>query len=135
MWKLNNATFFFFFSFLGLRLWHMEVPRLGVQSELQLPAYTTTTATWGLSHVFDLHHSSRQCQILNPRNKARDGTRNLSVPSRLHVCFSHNGNSSDDLHILTDLFFLALDDCPLSRGVTRLGHSLKDVIVASMFYQ
>ena len=24
--------------------WHMEVPRLGVKSELQLPAYTTATA-------------------------------------------------------------------------------------------
>ena len=30
--------------FLGLHLWHMEVPRLGVQLELQLPAYTTATA-------------------------------------------------------------------------------------------
>ena len=39
--------FFFFLSFifLGLHLRHMEVPRLGVQSELQLPAYTTVTAT------------------------------------------------------------------------------------------
>ena len=27
----------FFFSFLGLHPWHMEVPRLGVESELQLP--------------------------------------------------------------------------------------------------
>ena len=27
----------------------MEVPRLGVQLELQLPAYTTATATWNLS--------------------------------------------------------------------------------------
>ena len=29
----------FFCGFLGLHLWHMEVPRLGVQLELQLPAY------------------------------------------------------------------------------------------------
>ena len=29
----------FFFFFLGLCLLHMEVPRLGVQSELQLLAY------------------------------------------------------------------------------------------------
>ena len=29
---------------LGPHLWHMEVPRLGVTSELQLPAYTTATA-------------------------------------------------------------------------------------------
>ena len=33
------------FLFLGPHLRHMEVPRLGVQSELQLPAYTTATAT------------------------------------------------------------------------------------------
>ena len=57
--------------FLGLHLWHMEVPRLGVKSELQLPAYTTATATWDLSHICDLHHRSRQCQILNTLSEAR----------------------------------------------------------------
>ena len=55
----------------------MEVPGLGVKLELQLPAYTTATATPDPSHIFDLHHSSRQCQILNPLSKARDQTRNL----------------------------------------------------------
>ena len=30
-----------FFFFLGPLSWHMEVPRLGVESELQLPAYAT----------------------------------------------------------------------------------------------
>ena len=40
--------------------------RLGVQSELQLPAYTRATATQNLSRICDLHHSSRQCRILNP---------------------------------------------------------------------
>ena len=34
----------FFFSFLGPYPWYMEVPRPGVKSELQLPAYTTATA-------------------------------------------------------------------------------------------
>ena len=60
-------VFFFFFLviFLGLHLRHMEVPRLGAESELQLPAYATATATWDPSHVCDLHHSSCQCQILN----------------------------------------------------------------------
>ena len=38
----SSRTFFFF---LGPYLQHMEVPRLGVKSELQLPAYTTVTAT------------------------------------------------------------------------------------------
>ena len=36
---------FYFFVFLGLHLQRMEVPRLGVQSELQLLACTTATAT------------------------------------------------------------------------------------------
>ena len=37
--------FFFCFFFLGLHLWHMEVPKLGGESELQLPADITATAT------------------------------------------------------------------------------------------
>ena len=39
----------------------------GVESELQLLAYTTAIATQDLSHICDLHHSSRQCWIVNPR--------------------------------------------------------------------
>ena len=49
------------FCFLGPHLRHTEVPRLGVQSELQLPAYTTARAMQDLSHVCDLHLSSWQC--------------------------------------------------------------------------
>ena len=51
---------------------HMEVLRLGVESELQLPAYATAIATPDPSHICNLHHSSRQCQILNPLSEARD---------------------------------------------------------------
>ena len=50
----------------------MEVPRLRVKSELQLPAYITATATWDLSHVYDLHHSSQQRQILNLLSEAKN---------------------------------------------------------------
>ena len=46
--------------------WHMEVPRLVVESALQLPSYTTATVTPGPSCLCDLHHSSQQRQILNP---------------------------------------------------------------------
>ena len=35
----------FFLGFLELHPRPMEAPRLGVESELQLPAYTTATAT------------------------------------------------------------------------------------------
>ena len=76
----------YFLVLLGLHLCGiMEVPRLGVESELQLPVYTTATATRDPSHVCDLHHSSRQRWILNPLSGARDRTRNLIVPSR--ICF------------------------------------------------
>ena len=69
--------YLFIFCFLGPHKRHMEIPGLGVQLELQLPAYATATATWDPSCGFDLHHSSRQRRILNPLSEARDRTRNL----------------------------------------------------------
>ena len=44
-----SFVFCFVFCFLGLHMWHVEVPRLGAQSELQLPPYTTATTTKDLS--------------------------------------------------------------------------------------
>ena len=58
--------------FLGLHQQHMEFPRLGVESELQLPAYTTATATLDPSHNCDQCHGLWQCRILKPPSKARD---------------------------------------------------------------
>ena len=63
--------FIYLFRFLGPHPRYMEVPRLGVKSELQLPAYATAMETQDPSRVCDLHHSSEQHQILNPR--ARPG--------------------------------------------------------------
>ena len=57
----------------------MEVPKLRDKSKLQLPAYTTAAAMQDPSHVCNLHHSSRQCSILNPLSKARDQTCVLMV--------------------------------------------------------
>ena len=78
-----GIEFFFNVFWWGPHLWHVEVPGLGVQSELQPPAYTTATAMWDPSRVCDLHHSSGQCKILNPLSEARDQTRNLMVTSRV----------------------------------------------------
>ena len=67
--------FFWSFVFLGPHLWHMEIPRLGVESaELWLPAYTTAIAIWDLSCICDLHHSSWQRRILNPLSRAGNQT-------------------------------------------------------------
>ena len=62
----------FYFVFLGPHPQHLEVPRLGVQSELQLPAYITATTMPDPRHTCELHQSSQQCQILNPLSEARD---------------------------------------------------------------
>ena len=66
----------------------MEVPRLWVESELQLPAYTTATAMRDLSQVYILHHSSRQGQISVRLNPHPHEYRSDLFPLR------HNRNSS-----------------------------------------
>ena len=77
------------FCFLGPLPWHIEAPRLGVESELQLPAYTTGYA--GSKRVCDLHHSSWQRWILDPLSEARDGTHSLVVSSRICFCCATMG--------------------------------------------
>ena len=53
-WSLQHKQLHVSFVFLGPYVQHMGVPRLGVDSELQLLAYTTASATPDLSFVFDL---------------------------------------------------------------------------------
>ena len=83
---LKNAGFFCFCCcFCGMHLWHMDVRRLGVELELQLPASTTATATPHLSRICDLQHSSWQRWILDPLSEARDRTSILMDTSQ--ICF------------------------------------------------
>ena len=78
----HEALIFFFFVFLGSHPRHMEVPRLVVESELQLLAYTT--AVWDSSRICNIHPCSRQCQILNPLSKkARDRIHTLMDASQI----------------------------------------------------
>ena len=69
---MGSGFSFFFFCFLGPHLWPMEVPRLGVELELQQLAYATAIATRDSGRVCDLHHSTWQRQILDPLSEARD---------------------------------------------------------------
>ena len=69
----------------------MEVPRLEVKSELLLPVYTTAIETQDPSCICDLHHSIRQCQILNPLSEAGDQTLNVMALSRIRFCCTTTG--------------------------------------------
>ena len=57
-YHMTLVTGHFFFSFLGPNR-YMEVPRLGVESELWLLAYATATAIAmsEMGHICNLHHS------------------------------------------------------------------------------
>ena len=77
------GLFFCVFVSLGPHLWHMEIPRLGVEEELQLPATATATATLDPGGICELQHSSWQCQILNPLSEARGQTHILMDASRI----------------------------------------------------
>ena len=72
----------------------MEVPRLGVELELQQLAYTTATAIPDPSQICDLCHSLWQCQILKPLSEARGQTCILMGTSQVLNLLSHNGNTS-----------------------------------------
>ena len=56
----------------------MEVPGLGVKSELQLQAYPTATTMLDPSHIYNLHCTLQQHRILNPLSQARDQTHILT---------------------------------------------------------
>ena len=68
---------FWIICLLGPHRQHMEVPSLGLESELQLLAYTTAKATWDPSWVCNLHP--------DPLSKDRDWTHILMDTS--WICF------------------------------------------------
>ena len=63
---------YLFIYFLGPHLWHMDVPRLGVELELQLLAYPTATEIPDKRCACELHQSPQQRWILKPLNRDRD---------------------------------------------------------------
>ena len=68
----------------------MEVPRLGVKTELHLPAYANLP-------TYHLHHRLRQCSILNPLSKARDQSCILMDISRVLNPLNHNRKLPPDI--------------------------------------
>ena len=84
--KLCICLFACFVLFLGQHLNHMEVLMLGVESELQLLAYTTAAAMPNLSHVCDLHGSSWQHW-----SRSRDQTCVFMDTSQVLYCWAVTG--------------------------------------------
>ena len=76
---------FFLFPFLGPHLQHMEVPRLGVESELQLQSYTIATATRDLSPISRPTLQLEATLDPQPLREARDQTHILIDSSQ--VCY------------------------------------------------
>ena len=87
LWECKFFFFFFFFCLFRAAPWHTEVPRLGVEFG------ATATATLDPSHIWDLHCSLWQWQILNPDSKAGNRTCILVDTSRVLNPLSYNGNS------------------------------------------
>ena len=65
----------------------MEVSRLGVELELQLPAYNTSALDPRC--ICDLLLSLQKCQIFNPLSKTRDETLILMDTSQVLHPLSH----------------------------------------------
>ena len=98
--SISSSFFFFAFCFLRPHPQYMKIPRLGVQWELQLPAYTTATAASDPSCVWNLYQSSWQRRILNLLSEARDQTHNLMVPSQIRFRCTTTGTPKNYVSIV-----------------------------------
>ena len=94
----------FFCFFLGPHPQHTEVPRLGVQQELQPPAQATAIATRDPSYIFDLHHSSWQRWIGSLTHRGRPEME--PTTSRFIVGFFLLCHDRNSLFYLFFFFFL-----------------------------
>ena len=94
-------SFFLVFFFLvyffssGLYPQYMEVPRLGVELELQPPAYTTATAMPDPSVTCTT--SQGKARSFTPLSEARDQTCNLIVLSWICFLMCHYRNSQNQI--------------------------------------
>ena len=84
--------FSFLVFFLQMHLQHMEVPRLGVKSELQLQAYTTAIATLDLSHICNTTSSGNVGSLTHWTRPEIEHASSRTVCHVLNLV-SHNRNS------------------------------------------
>ena len=87
--KCEHSLFFHFYFFLSfLSFWAAPAAYGGSQARglivTEAASLCQGHSKAGSEPHLPLHHSSRQCRILNALSKARDRTRNLMVPIRIH---------------------------------------------------
>ena len=103
----KEAFFFFFLSFfvfLGPYLRHMEVPKLGVKLELQLPAYATTTATPDLHTAASSTYTTAHCNARSLTHWAVQGSNCILMDiSQIHFHWATTG--TPQCHLLNILSF------------------------------
>ena len=97
---VNTFSFIYLFlvCFLESHPRHMEAPRPGAESELQLPAYTTAIAMLDPSCVCHRHHSSPQRRIHNSLREARDRAHVLMDTSQVHYRWATRGPLDTGFH-------------------------------------
>ena len=111
--------FIHLFCFLGSHGWYMEVPSLGVELELHPLAYATVTAMPDASHIYNLHHSSWQCRILNPLGEARDWTRILMDISRIGYPWTTTGTPCF-LPLFRCFFIIKINNCNVWCNINKM---------------
>ena len=85
--KFLDTTWEFMYLFIFLFMAAHAAYGLEVESELQLPAYTTATATQDASHVCDLDGSLQQHWVLNLTSEAASSW----IPVRFLTCWATMG--------------------------------------------
>ena len=115
-------SFFFFFSFLGPHLRHMEVPRIGVKLELQLLAYAFPDP----SGVCNLHHSSQQRWFLNPLSKARVWTSILMDTNQVPYHWATTGTPTSFFYIEYSCFPISFVEKTVLSPWECLGNTVKN---------
>ena len=118
--KTTDTYLFIYFVFLGQHPRRMEVPRLEIQLELSLLAYTPAIATQDPSHVCNLHHSLWQRWILNPLSKARVRTCLLMDVSQIHFCWIGTGTPRQQIFIVSQFRRIEFQNQGVGRATLSL---------------
>ena len=89
---LSSLSVFFFFFF--LRAVSAAYGNSQARGQMGAIAAGLHHSNARSDHIFDLHHSSQQCQILNLLSEARVGTCVLMDTSQGLLLLSHDGSST-----------------------------------------